>query len=101
MRGGVIVRGGVSDSEVNYRGWRMEGIACTVGKGIGTGVLVKRREMSLYHGLVLEDIFEKGNLSSSPVLTSRKAERLRRSDQARFPQEGQDRMSLVYCLGRS
>jgi hypothetical protein len=44
---------------------------------------------------------EKGNLSLRTVLTSRKAERLRRSDQARFPQEGQDRMSHFFCVGGS
>jgi sulfur carrier protein ThiS len=70
-------------------------------RSIGSREVVKRREVKIDEGLELEDILREGNLSSRPVLTSRKAERLRRSDQARFPQEGQDRMSPVYRLGRS
>ena len=87
----------VSDSE-----WRWERLRCVrIEKRMGSTEVVKRREVKIDEGLVLEDISEKGNLSSGTVLTSRKAERLRRSDQARFPQEGQDRMSHIFCVGGS
>jgi hypothetical protein len=92
----VIVRDvDVSDSE-----WRGHGVWAARGAR-SEGAVVYRREKRINEGLVLEDILREGNLSSRTVLTSRKAERLRRSDQARFPQEGQDRMSTVYRLGRS
>ena len=78
-----------------------DNIKCGHREAHGQYGAVKRREVKIDEGIVLEEISEKGNPSSRPVLTSRKAKRLRRSDQARFPQEGQDRMFPVYRLGRS